>query len=81
MFCRDSTGNGSEVAVLWGWKRTLPQKSVRDAKCPGFSQVMKIRIYDNVYEYFDFPAVGENIHQPTTNMNKGGGGGGGRCVG
>jgi hypothetical protein len=47
----------------------VPQNSVRDAKCPGVLQVIKI-ISENVYERFDFPTVGESICRSRTATNR-----------
>jgi hypothetical protein len=56
----------------------VPQNLGRDAKCPGFPQVIKIiQIFGNSYEYFEYLEVEESIYrsgrgisQPITRRNR-----------
>ena len=56
-----------------GFKELCPdvtRNSVWEARCPGVFQVIKYDISDNVYEYFDFGTVRDNVYRSSTGISQ-----------
>jgi hypothetical protein len=48
----------------------VTRNSVWEARCPGVFQVIKYDISDNVYEYFDFGTVRDNVYRSRTGISQ-----------